>query len=449
MSFSPVLSDFPEGQSSSCQAGQPTSAHDVDDRSACALHPVRRHKQQRSMRVLYLTHRLPYAPNRGDRVRSYQTLRALRRCVKVDVVSLVHDAAELAQVGRVRELADHVDLAPVTRIRNFAAGVFRLPTATPLTHVLLHSPAMPALLRRIVAERRPDVVLAYCTGMARFAFGPELTGLPVVLDMVDVDSVKWKSLADRSTAPMRWIYRREATRLAAFEAEAVQRAVATIVVNDRERTALQSIVPNAPVEVMPNGVDSQFFKPAPTEHATSDVVFCGVMNYPPNEAGALWLARDIWPRVRQQCKEARLWLVGSQPTMRVSGLARDSSIKVTGAVPDVRPFLWRSAIAVAPLKTARGVQTKVLESVASGLPTIVTSAVAEGLPPEILAACRVANTTEAFADGIVEYLRLDARERRALAEHVNFQRFSWDRCLAKLATLLESAAQRGAEPAIR
>jgi sugar transferase (PEP-CTERM/EpsH1 system associated) len=402
------------------------------------------------MRVLYLTHRLPYAPNRGDRVRSYQTLRALGHCVQLDVVSLVHDSAELAQADRVRELVDHVDLAPVTRIRNLAAGVFRLPTATPLTHVLLDSPAMPTLLRRVVAERRPDVVLAYCSGMARFAFGPELSGLPVVLDMVDVDSVKWKALADRSTGPMRWIYGREATRLATFEAEAVRRAVATIVVNDRERTALRSLVPDAPVEVMPNGVDSRFFKPLPTEHTTtSDVVFCGVMNYPPNEAGALWLAREIWPRVRQQCGEARLWLVGSQPTMRVSGVARDPSINVTGAVPDVRPFLWRSAIAVAPLKTARGIQTKVLEAVASGLPTIVTSAVAEGLPSEILAACRVADTTETFADAIVKCLRLDARARRDLAEQVNLQPFSWDRCLRNLVALLESAAQRGTEPAIR
>jgi glycosyltransferase involved in cell wall biosynthesis len=134
--------------------------------------------------------------------------------------------------------------------------------------------------------------------------------------------------------------------------------------------------------------------------------------------------------------------------MRVNGLAQDLSINVTGAVPDVRPFLWRSAIAVAPLKTARGVQTKVLEAVASGLPTIVTSAVAEGLPPEILAACRVADTTETFAGAIVEYLSLEAGARRALAEHVDLQPFSWDRCLAKLVTLLESAA-RGAEPAIR
>jgi hypothetical protein len=163
MSFGPVLSDFAEGQSSSFQAGQPTSAHDVDDKSACALRSVRRHKQPRSMRVLYLTHRLPYAPNRGDRVRSYQTLRALCRRVQVDVVSLVHDAAELAQVGRVRELVDPVDLGPVT-MRNLAARMFRLPTATPLTHVLLNSPAMPTLLRSVVAERRPDVVLAYCSG---------------------------------------------------------------------------------------------------------------------------------------------------------------------------------------------------------------------------------------------------------------------------------------------
>ncbi len=211
------------------------------------------------MRVLYLTHRLPYAPNRGDRIRAFHTLRVLRPRAQVDIVSLVQDSGELAHVGALAEqgLADHVDVAPVPRLRNFAAGALRLGSATPLTHVLLDSPAMSQLLGRIVAERRPDVVLAYCSGMARFAFGPHLAGLPVVLDMVDVDSFKWKALAAGSRGPIRWIYRREARRLAAFEAEATKRAVATVVVNDRERAALQTIAPGASIEVVPSGVDAQ------------------------------------------------------------------------------------------------------------------------------------------------------------------------------------------------
>jgi sugar transferase (PEP-CTERM/EpsH1 system associated) len=397
------------------------------------------------MRVLYLTHRLPYAPNRGDRVRAFHTLRVLRACAHVDVLSLAHDSDELARAGEFAELgmADHVDVAGIPQLRNFAAGALRLGTATPLTHVLLNSPDMRRSLRRIVAERRPDVVLAYCSGMAQFAFSPELADLPVVVDMVDVDSLKWKALASRSAPPMRWIYRREARLLAVFEAEATRRAVATIVVNDRERTALQTIAPDARIEVVPSGVDAQYWQGASRQPVTApEVVFCGVMNYAPNEEGALWLAHHIWPRVRQKRNTARLWLVGAQPTNRIRSVASDVSIHVTGAVPDVRPYLWRSAIAVAPLITTRGVQNKVLEAVAAGLPTIVTSQVADGLPSEVLPACRIADGTEAFADAIVNCLALEHADRRAIAESVDLAALSWEHRLAPLSRLLEAAARR-------
>ncbi len=166
------------------------------------------------------------------------------------------------------------------------------------------------------------------------------------------------------------------------------------------------------------------------------------MDYAPNEEGALWLAQHIWPRVRRSSATARLWLVGAQPSDRVRAVASDPSIEVTGAVADVRPYLWRSAIAVAPLKTARGIQNKVLEAVAAGLPTIVTPAVADGLPTEILAACRIADGTRAFADAIVDCLSLEPRERRAMTESVDLAPLSWERRLAPLGDLLASAARR-------
>lgn len=398
------------------------------------------------MRVLVLTHRLPYAPNRGDRIRAWHELRTLRHApgIDVDLVSLVHDREERTHVDDLKDLVDRIAVAPVPRLRNWLAGGCRLHTGAPLTHALLDSPAVLPALRTLVGERRPDVVLAYCSGMARFALEPPLAGLPLVVDLVDVDSLKWGALAGKAAAPLSWIYRREAASLGAFEARAARAAFATVVVNDRERDALAAIAPNARIEVVPSGVDWDYWRPRDAPQESQDVVFCGVMNYAPNEEAALWLAREVWPAVVKRRPGGRLRLVGSHPTTRVRKLARvDPTVEVTGHVPDVRPYLWRAAVAAAPLHTARGIQNKVLEAVAAGLPTVVTPVVADGLPVEILPSCFVAEGVTAFAAAIVRGLDLSPPERRAEAGRADLGALGWDRRLAPLVDLLRAAASSG------
>jgi len=393
------------------------------------------------MRILYLTHRLPYAPNRGDRIRAYHTLRMLRNHAQVDLLSLVHDAEEAAMSKTLCPLADTVAVAPVHAIPNLVAGAFSLVTSEPLTHRLLNSSVMTRRLRELLAAHRPDVVLAFGSGMARFALQPPLDRTPLVIDLVDVDSLKWEALSKESRGPIRLIYRREAKWLSRFEAAAARRAYATTVVNDREKTALVALAPDARIAVVPIGIDCEYFRPPSVSPSAQEVVFCGVMNYTPNEHAAIWLAREVWPLVRKRCAVARLRLVGSRPTARVRSLsAGDRTIEVTGDVPDVRPHLWRAAIGVAPLHVARGVQNKVLEAVAAGLPTVITPAVADGLPPQILPACRVAHDAASFADAIVEWLELSPPTRRRLAEAADLSGLAWDRQLAPLVQLLEQAS---------
>jgi polysaccharide biosynthesis protein PslH len=394
-----------------------------------------------TMRVLFLTHRLPYAPNRGDRIRAHYILRALRAHARVALVSLVHDGEEARHVDLIRDLVDEVHLAPVRRIRNGVAAAGALLTTKPLTHALLDSAAISGVLQTIMAARRPDVVLAYGSGMARFAVEPPLAEVPLVVDLVDVDSRKWKNLAVRTLAPMRWIYRREARWLSRFEAQLARSAFATTVVNRREQAALRAIAPDARVEVVQVGIDHEHLKPISGPADAPGVVFCGVMNYAPNVEAAVWLARDVWPLVRNRCVDARLMLVGSSPVAAVRRLASpERGIEVTGAVPDVRPFLWNAALATAPLQVAQGVQTKVLEAVGAGLPAIITSVVADGLPAEILRACRIADTPQAFGDAIVRTLECSPHARRAMTERVDFSQLSWARQLAPLISLLQAAA---------
>jgi glycosyltransferase involved in cell wall biosynthesis len=172
------------------------------------------------------------------------------------------------------------------------------------------------------------------------------------------------------------------------------------------------------------------------------VVFCGVMNYTPNEDAAVWMARHVWPAVRARRPDARLLLVGSDPSTRVQALAdAETRVEVTGTVSDVRPYLWNAAVSVAPLLTARGTQNKVLEAVACGLPAVVTDVVAEGLPPQVLPACAIATTPAAFADAIAALLEATPAQRRAMVDRAAPSSLSWERSLIPLIDQLERAAR--------
>jgi sugar transferase (PEP-CTERM/EpsH1 system associated) len=286
-------------------------------------------------------------------------------------------------------------------------------------------------------------VLAYCSGMARFAVEPPLSAYPLVVDLVDVDSEKWSALAPRVPWPKRWVYQREARCLSTFEHRLALHARSTLVVTQREAIALQRIAPGAAVRVVHNGVDLSTLKPSSPPFEAPHVVFCGVMNYAPNVDGVLWFARNVWPLVRARRPDARLFIVGSDPVASVRRLGSlDSGIEVTGTVPDVRRYLWNAAISVAPLRTARGIQNKVLEAVACGLPTVATSQVLEGLPDQVRSACRSADLPGAFAEETLALLAMSGSDRRAIAEGADLAGLSWHNQLAPLYDILANAATR-------
>lgn len=393
------------------------------------------------MNVLFLTHRLPYAPNRGDRVRAYFLLRTLRAHATVDVVSLVHDAAEAARTGDLDDVAASTRIARVPRARNAARSVLRLPSRHPTTHTMLDAPELHEVIETAVAARRPDVVFAYCSGMARLALESPLRDVPCVLDMVDVDSAKWSALARLTRPPMGWVYRREARVLRPFEARAARHSATTLVVTEAERDTLSRIVPDARIDVVPNGVDVDALQPRQPPADSLTVVFVGVMNYAPNEQAAVLLARDVWPLVRRRVPGARLKIVGASPSRVVSALASPAdAIEVTGAVDDVRPYLWSAAVATAPIVTARGIQNKVLEAVAAGLPTVVTPNIHASLPDAIRPACVAADGAAALAEALAGLLGLTAPERRAIAGRADLRALTWERQLAPVEGLLRAAA---------
>jgi sugar transferase (PEP-CTERM/EpsH1 system associated) len=368
-------------------------------------------------------------------------LREIATHAHVDVAALVHSDDEAAHAGDLKELADEVIVARVPRFRNFASASIRVFGGTALTHVLLDSPSMTPSLRALVDRRRPDVTLAFCSSMARFALEGPLSGVPCVVDLIDADSSKWADLGALSRGPRAWVYRREATLIGAYETRIMRQARATLVVNEKERAALLAHEPQGRVTVIENGIDRESFAPPGEPMKSADVVFCGMMDYEPNAQGALWLAREVWPIVRAARSDARLMIVGAAPATEVLALHRpDSGVVVTGAVDDVRKYLWEGAVSAAPLRVARGVQNKVLEAVASGLPCVVTPAVADGLPADILPACVVGRDARGFASALTQLLGMPPAERRAVAARADLTPLLWSTRLRPLMPILQAAA---------
>lgn len=395
------------------------------------------------MKILALTHRLPWAPNRGDRIRAYHVLRALAARHEIHLLSLVHDDEEERRVADVGEWLATVRSVRVPRKTNLLKAGLTLPTSIPLTFSLLDAPGLTEDLSAMAGHLHPDVVFAYCSGMARLLALPAVSSRASIIDMVDMDSAKWQSLGLTTSPPMAWIYRREARLLARAEADQMRHARVTTVVNDREAQTARAIAPDADVRVVENGIDVGGFSPPNPPEASAQVVFCGVMSYQPNAETAQFLAERVWPLVRGKHGGARLALVGSDPPAMVKRLeTTDRSIVVTGHVADVRPWLWESAVAAAPIRTARGIQNKVLEAVAAGLPCVISSAVAAGLPAEVLTACDIADDAEACARRISALLSLTADQRRAKARSAVLERLSWDARLRPMIDLFEEVYSR-------
>ena len=363
-------------------------------------------------------------------------LREMARFAEVSLVSLVHDRHEAAMVTEV-PFARRVTGVRVTALRNGANGALRLWSARPLTHSLLDAPDLVDAVRRTVTGSRPDVAVAYCSGMARLAFHPTLTQVPFVLDMVDVDSAKWARMADATRGLRKWIYQREARTLRQFEMKVVRHARTTLVVNERERDLLLELAPDARVVAIPNGIDLAAFAPSREPRPSSNIVFCGVMNYAPNVEGVCWFAAQVWPAVKAARPDARLVVVGAEPAREIRTLAAaDQSIEVTGAVPAVQPYLWNAALAIAPLSMTQGLQNKVLEALAAGLPVVITPQVSAGLPERARNGCMVVSSPEEFAAAVLELLAATPEQRRHRAESAKLDQLTWSVQLDQLEPIL-------------
>ena len=395
------------------------------------------------MRVLYLCHRIPYPPNKGDKIRAFHQLQAIAARHEVDLFTLADDAADMAHQSTLRGYCRRVT---VGRVRPRLARLRVLPylfTQVPLTVPYFYCPELQREVRKAVVARSYDCVFVYCSAMAQYV--ERAWRIPVVTDFVDVDSDKWVQYAALSRWPVSAVYRREGRTLQKYEQQICDRSSCVVVTTEREASLVRQITRTARVHVIPNGVDTEFFKPSGQPPSGPPTVgFIGDMSYFPNEEAVTCFARRVLPLIRQSVPGARFLIVGRNPGRKVQKLAEMEGVEVTGLVPDIRVHLARMHATVAPFSIAAGIQNKILEAMAFGLPVVCTSLAARGLSTETAAAIDVADGAEEMAAKIVTLfgdMQL-ARSRGMECRRRVAGEYNWTASLSRLLELLENPARR-------
>ena len=403
--------------------------------------------------ILFLAHRLPYPPNKGDKVRSYHLLRHLAERHQVHLGTFVDDPDDLQHLPTVKGWCAGLYAEPLHPRRARLASLRGLATGEALTEVYYRSARLARWVAQTVQRERIDASVVFSSSMAQYAQAHP--AVPMLVDFVDVDSAKWADYAPQHRWPMSWLYAREGRLLLACERRVAAQARRSFFATDKEAALFRSLAPEAAngVEGMDNGVDAAFFSPvadriSPFSAGETPLVFTGAMDYWPNVDAVSWFAAEVLPRLREVHTKLRLHIVGRSPTAAVRALASDAVV-VTGTVPDVRPYLQHAAVVVAPLRLARGIQNKILEAMAMGRPVVAAEACVSAM--RVVPGQDVLSAREA-GDHVRQVLALLAEPARAAAMGASGRRcvveaYSWAAHLQTLDRHLQHTLQAQATPA--
>ena len=391
------------------------------------------------MRILFLTSRLPYPPDRGDRLRTYHLLRQFSTAHEVTLVSFVAADEELAMGRELAAGCAEMHLIQRSKAQSAAAVIANFWRRQPLQALYYRSGKMQRLVDRLLAEQDYDLVYVHLFRMAPYVAGRD--DLYRIVDLTDMISLEIAASLPYRTAASRLIYRLELPRIAAYERQVAGWAEESWLISERDRLKLAESRPAANLQVVPNGVDLARFYPIERESEEPRLLFVGHLDVFHNIDAAAFLRDDIFPRVRQRIPACTLDIVGPGTGVQAGQGASEQGVRIRGYLPDLNQALNEAAVFVAPLRFSAGVQNKVLEAMAAGLPVVTTPNVNAGLGAQPGQDLLLGESAEELAAAIVTLLEDAPRRRRMGQAGRRFvaQRFSWQVALQRLAQIEKSA----------
>ena len=330
------------------------------------------------MKILYLCHRFPFPPKRGGKIRPFNMIRHLSASGhEVTVASLARSPGEANEGRGIHPYCARFEIAEVRDPIQMARMIARLPTPTPSSMGYFYSPQLARRVQELLGRQRFDLIFVHCSSVAQYVAG--VRGVPKILDFGDMDSQKWLEYARYKPFPLSAGYRLEGLKLEREEKRLARMFDLCTATTRAEWETLEGYGLGVPSDWFPNGVDSDYFAPTSEPYEGDTLSFVGRMDYYPNQECMFDFCATVLPLIRQRRPGVRLLIVGADPSPAVKKLGELPGVTVTGAVPDVRPYVRRSAVMVAPLNIARGTQNKILESMAMGVPVVTSRAAAGGV----------------------------------------------------------------------
>lgn len=391
-------------------------------------------------KLLYVTHRVPYPPDKGDKIRTYNILRHLSQHFAVDLLVPSDETPRDEDLAHLRTLTSNLTLIPFKKRRLYQKGLKAIAKRVSITECYFANRSVGDAVRQAISTGDYKAVL-----FSSSAYGDIIKRLPddvpVITDMTDVDSEKWREYSETARLPLSWVYRREHKLLRKLEQEITARSRFVSFVSEEETELFKQSCPVDNAIAVKNGVDYEYFDRknwTNGKHPKPACVFVGALDYKPNVDACVWFVREVWPKVVNLQPEALFHIVGRDPVDEVHALGDVPGVEVIGPVPDVRPWLWQSRVSVSPMRIARGVQNKVLEAFAAGTPVIASNEAITGIAATPQEHFLPARTPEEWADAVLALLHdsaLGDRLATAAAQYVR-EHHSWDACLSRMSNAI-------------
>ena len=394
--------------------------------------------------LLLLVHRIPFPPNKGDKIRSYHLLKHLAQKYTVHLGTFIDDQNDLQYVDTVKQWCGESYFETLSPTKAKLGSVTALLMNRPLSLDYYRSGKMQAWVDRTIKQQSITKIVVFSSAMAQFV--EEKRASRRVVDFVDIDSDKWLQYASKKVWPMSWLYNREGRTLLAYERIIAKSCDASLFVSQAESDLFKTLAPESANKIgfFNNGVDTDYFSPDiahenPYPAKGKVIVFTGAMDYWPNIDAVQWFAEEVFPEVRKIHQNAVFYIVGTRPTEQVVQLGNLPGIKVTGSVPDVRPYLAHANVAVAPLRIARGIQNKVLEAMAMAKTVVVSAQALEGIDAQPGSELLLAKDSHQFVNLISEELNQGHESIGIAARKKVETRYNWDSNLKNVDTMLNAA----------
>lgn len=407
------------------------------------------------MKILFLAHRIPFPPNKGDKIRSFNELKYLANLGDVYLGALVDKPEDFKYQKNMEAYCKEIHLAPISPALKKITSLKGLVCGPSLSVLYFHNKKLKQAINNLLSKHDFDAIFCFSSTMAEYVLKASChwstTGQKrprLIMDFCDVDSIKWSQYSADTKWPLSALYQREWKLLSAYERKIAQLFDHSIFVSSREKQLFEQHNPGCKnIITLLNGVDLDFFRPnMPPATPTSDcqinqppeLVFTGAMDYQANVDGVCWFYDEIWPRIIKEIPNVTFTIVGSNPAPAIKKLDKDNRVKVTGFVKDIRPYYDSATLCIVPLRIARGIQNKVLEAMAMGKALVCTANAAEGITAATEENMLLGNNPTDFAQAVITLLK-DKTKRKTMGLN-NRQcvesNYNWENNLSALRDLV-------------